>query len=257
MSKRPSTGLFMLDESGLLKYILPEMLKLKGVEVINGRGHKDVFYHTLKVLDNISEKTDNLWLRWAAILHDIGKPDTKHYDKNNGWSFHSHELVGSKKAAKIFQRLKLPTNEKLKYVQKLILLHLRPQILSEDFVTDSAVRRLIYEAGEDLDDLLLLCNADITSANENKVQLYRHNFELVKQKIIELEKKDFRRTWQPPINGDIIMDAFGIPPCSKVGIIKNAIKDAILDGVCDNNYQAAFQFMLDKGAELGLKKIKK
>ena len=253
LSPRPSTGFFMLDETGLLRYLIPEMSRMKGVEMINGRGHKDVFYHTLKVLDNVAEKSNNLWLRWAALLHDIGKPDTKHYDNKVGWSFHGHEVVGSKKAASIFTRLRLPTNEKLKYVQKLIFLHLRPQVLSEDCVTDSAVRRLIYEAGEDLDDLMLLCNADITSANEQKVQMFRHNFELVKKKIVELEQKDFLRTWQPPITGDIIMNTFAIQPCRQVGIIKNSVKDAILDGLCDNSYEAAFQYMLAKGAEIGLK----
>ena len=252
MSPRPSTGFFILDETSLLKKIFPEVYKLKGVEVINLRGHKDVFYHTMKVLDNVAEKSDNLWLRWAALLHDIGKPATKKYDDAIGWSFHGHEVVGSRMAAKIFSKLKLPTGDKLKYVQKLIFLHLRPQVLSDANITDSAVRRLIYEAGEDLDDLMLLCNSDITSANEKKIAQFKKNFELVEQKIVELEQKDFVRTWQPPITGEIIMQTFNLQPSPQVGLIKNAVKDAILDGDCENNYNAAFDFMIAKGKELGL-----
>ncbi len=255
MADVPSRGFIKPDKSGLLRIILPDLSKLKGVEVIKGRGHKDVFYHTLKVLDNVAEKSDNLWLRWAALLHDIAKPDTKHFDDKVGWSFHGHEVVGAKKAANIFARLRLPTNDKLKYVQKLVSLHLRPQVLSEDCVTDSAVRRLLFEAGEDLDDLMLLCNADITSANENKVKMYKENFNLVKQKIVELEQRDFLRTWQPPIDGEMIMKVFGIQPGREVGLIKNAVKDAILDGYCENSFDAAYQYMLQKGKEHGLEPV--
>ncbi len=255
LAPRPSTGFLMLDETGLLRYILPEMLKLKGIDNINGKAHKDVFYHTLKVLDNVAEKSDNLWLRWAAILHDIAKPDTKRFDDVNGWSFHGHEVVGARKVAQIFPRLKMPTNEKMKYVQKMVSLHLRPQVLSSEFVTDSAVRLLIFDAGEDIDDLMLLCNADITSANEQKIKMYKEHFNLVEQKIKELEKKDFVRTWQPPIKGEHIMRTFGLEPCKDVGVIKNAVKDAILDGQCDNSFEAAFQYMLDIAKTRGLEPV--
>lgn len=254
-SKRPSIGFDLLEKTKLLELIFPECARLRGIEVIKGKGHKDVFYHTLKVLDNVAEVSDNLWLRWAALLHDIAKPDTKHFDENVGWSFHGHEVVGAKKTASIFYKLRLPTNEKMRYVQKLVSLHLRPQVLSQDSVTDSAVRRLLFEAGEDLDDLMTLCNADITSANENKVKLFKENFALVKQKIVELEQKDFLRTWQPPITGDHIMKIFGIEPCMNVGIIKNAVKDAILDGICENSFEAAFDFMLKEGEKIGLKPV--
>lgn len=254
-SKRPSIGFDLLEKTKLLELIFPECARLRGIEVIKGKGHKDVFYHTLKVLDNVAEVSDNLWLRWAALLHDIAKPDTKHFDENVGWSFHGHEVVGAKKTASIFNKLRLPTNEKMRYVQKLVSLHLRPQVLSQDSVTDSAVRRLLFEAGEDLDDLMILCNADITSANENKVKLFKENFALVKQKIVELEQKDFLRTWQPPITGDHIMKVFDIAPCMNVGIIKNAVKDAILDGVCENSFEAAFDFMLKEGEKIGLKPV--
>lgn len=253
LSPNPSKGFLLLDKSNLLQHIFPEFVRLKGVDVVNGRGHKDVFYHTLKVLENISEKSDNLWLRWAAILHDIAKPDTKKFIEGTGWTFYGHDVAGSKKAVKIFARMKLPMNEKLRYVQKLIYLHLRPQVLSESCVTDSAVRRLLFEAGEDIDDLMLLCEADITSANETKVVKYLGNFQLVREKLVEIEAKDFLRTWQPPITGEHVMNAFGLGPSREVGVIKTAVKDAILDGECENNFDAAYQFMLEEGKKLGLR----
>ncbi|MDL2240765.1 CCA tRNA nucleotidyltransferase [Bacteroidales bacterium OttesenSCG-928-K22] len=253
LSPKPSIGFVLLEQSGLLMKILPEFIKLKGIEVVNGQAHKDVFYHTLQVLDNVAQKTNNLWLLWAALLHDIAKPDTKKYIEGIGWTFHGHEVVGSKKVAKIFARLKLPQNDKMRFVQKMVYLHLRPQFLSEEGVTDSAIRRLLFEAGEDIDELMLLCEADITSSNKHKVKKYLENFQLVRQRLVEIEEKDFLRTWQPPITGEHVMETFDIKPSREVGVIKNAVKDAILDGDCENTFDAAFEFMLEKGKSLGLK----
>jgi len=282
VTPKPSIGFRLLDETGLLDYIMPQLSKLKGVETVEGKGHKENFSHTLEVLDNVAAyeidaiaagrlkdfvfedgvevervRTEpNVWLRWAALLHDIVKPATKRYDPALGWTFHGHEVVGARWIPKIFQGLKMPLNEKMKYVQKLVSLHLRPIALVTDEVTDSAVRRLLFDAGNDIDDLMLLCNADITSKNPRKVARLHANFELVKAKLVEVEAKDAIRNFKNPITGDYVMDLFGIEPCNTIGMLKEMVKNAILDGVIENSFEAADVFMRQKAAEMGLYPVK-
>ena len=251
VTAQPAMAFRLMDEAGLLRYVLPELLALKGVETVDGRGHKDNFEHSLAVLTNVAEKSDNLWLRWAALLHDIGKPASKRYDPAQGWTFHGHEVIGARMVPKIFDRLRLPLDE-MKYVQKLVRLHLRPIALVDDGVTDSAVRRLLFDAGDDIDDLMVLCNADITSKNEAKVARIRANFELVKRKLVEVEEKDAIRNFKNPIDGEYVMQVYGIPPCREIGVLKEMVKEAILDGVIGNNFEEADAFMRQHAPELGL-----
>ncbi|HMR43576.1 MAG TPA: HD domain-containing protein [Saprospiraceae bacterium] len=255
-SEKPSHGFKLLFNSGLLKIILPELAAMQGVETKNGVGHKDNFYHTLQVVDNLCTTSDNIWLRWAALFHDIAKPATKRFDPEQGWTFHGHEALGAAMIPRIFKKLRLPLDAKMKYVQKIVQLHQRPIILSSEEISDSAIRRLLFETGDDIDDLMLLCEADITSKNESKVQRFLENYQFLRQRLVEVEEKDKLRNWQPPVSGELIMQTFGIGPSREVGIIKNHIRESILDGIIPNEFDAAYGLMLKKGKELGLTEVK-